>query len=358
MTAMTVALFHEATILKRLARATNTGECLEWVIEAGSRRLVSAVIPSYNSKQWLDACISSLLTQDGVQVSVAVVDNGSADGSARHVRIRWPTVRVEDTLTNLGYGASINHGVELLPRGDVLAVNADAHLCPGALGYLCSVLDDDRSVGAVAPCLVNDDGTLQPSAYRFPTLPRMLGRAVLLHHIPGVGHWLADLARIDYSHRTYVDWAAGAALLIRREAWEAVAGFDPGYFFFVEEIDLQRRLTDAGWRIALEPVASAVHYGGHQPISSELFLHAHDGFTRYFGLMRGTKGAVLARASLCLGALTRAGMWTTVALVRRARRREALEWASMFGRVFLASLSKLPRALNTSHDPYRGGRPA
>jgi N-acetylglucosaminyl-diphospho-decaprenol L-rhamnosyltransferase len=291
-------------------------------------------------------------------VSIAVVDNGSADGSAQHVRGRWPTVLVADAPTNLGYGASINYGVELLPEGDVLAVNADAHLAPGAVGHLCAVLDDDRSVGAVAPRLTNDDGSLQPSAYRFPTLPRMLGRAVFLHHVPGTGRWLADLATTDYTHRTYIDWAAGAALLIRREAWEAVAGFDPGYFFFVEEIDLQRRLTDARWRIALEPVASAVHYGGHQPISSELFLHAHDGFARYFGLKRGSKGAVLARACLCLGALTRAGMWTTVAFVRRARRREALDWASMFGRVFLASLRRLPRTLNTSHDPYRGGRPA
>jgi GT2 family glycosyltransferase len=186
----------------------------------------------------------------------------------------------------------------------------------------------------------------------------MLGRAVFLHRVPGVRRWFADLAEIDYACRTYVEWAAGAVLLIRREAWDAVSGFDPAYFFFVEEIDLQRRLTDAGWRIALEPAATAVHHGGHQPISSELFVHAHDGFARYFGLMRGNKGAGLARASLCLSALTRAAVWAAVALVSRVRRREALEWASMFGRVFLASLRKLPRTLNTSHVPYSGDGPA
>jgi N-acetylglucosaminyl-diphospho-decaprenol L-rhamnosyltransferase len=296
--------------------------------------------------------------QEGAKVSVAVVDNGSADGSPQHVRARWPAVRIAEVTTNLGYGASVNYGAELLPRGDVLAMNADAYLAAGALGHLCAVLDDDPSVGAAAPRLINDDGSLQPSAYRFPSLPRMLGRAVFLHRVPGVRRWFADLAEIDYARRIYVEWAAGTVLLIRREAWDTVSGFDPAYFFFVEEIDLQRRLTDAGWRVALEPAATAAHHGGHQPISAELFVHAHDGFARYFGLMRGSKGAGLARASLCLTALTRAGMWAAVAFVSRVHRREALEWASMFGRVFLASLRKLPRTLNASHAPYSGDRPA
>ena len=259
---------------------------------------------------------------------------------------------------NLGYGTSVNYGVELLPGGDVLAINPDAHLAAGALRHLCAVLNDDPSVGAVVPRLVNEDGSLQRSAYRFPTLPRMVGRSIFLHHLPGARRWFSDLASIDYTRRTYVDWAAGAVLLIRREAWDAVGGFDPAYFFFVEEIDLQRRLRETGWQIALEPAAIATHHGGHRPISSELFLHSHDGFARYFGLVRGSKAAGMVRATLCVTALTRAGLWTLVALSSRARRREALEWASMFGRVFVSSVRKLPGTLATSYVPYRGdGRP-
>lgn len=333
-----------------------TGGCLEWIIEAALPRSVSAVIPSYNSRSWLDGCISGLLAQQSTQVSVVVVDNGSNDGSAEYVRARWPAVHVAQASTNLGYGGSINYGAELRPRGDVLAVNADAYLAAGALDWLSSVFDEDRTVGAVVPCLVNPNGSLQPSAYRFPTLLRIVGRAMFLHHIPFIHSWLTDLESIDYVRRAYVEWAAGAVMLIRREAWDAVGGFDPAYFFFVEEIDLQRRLSDAGWRIALEPRAIAVHHGGHQPISWELFLHAHDGYSRYFGLRRGSKVAGLVRASLCLTALTRATAWSGVAALSRTRRREAIEWAAMFGHVFISSLCKIPRTVRTTYIPYGGGR--
>jgi N-acetylglucosaminyl-diphospho-decaprenol L-rhamnosyltransferase len=314
---------------------------------------VSVVIPTHDSLSWVDACLSSVLAQDGVDSTVAVVDNGSSDGTVEHVARRWPSVALIALTDNVGYGAAINEGARALPRGHILALNADTTLGPGSLCKLVAVLEADGRVGAVAPRLLNPDRTLQPTAHRFPTLTRLLGEALALDRLPVLGRAFDYHCRnYDYDRAREIDWATGTVLLIRQEAWETVGGFDPAYFFFVEEIDLQRRLTTEGWRIVLAPAAVAVHHGGKKPIAPDLFLHSHAGFERYFALTSGRGTAGAARAVLCLTALTRALGWILIALIDVRRREKGRRWASMFIRVFLRSAFLLARIPRERHAPY------
>ena len=314
---------------------------------------VVVVIPTYDSRSWVDGCLSSVLAQRGVRLAVAVVDNGSRDGTPEDVSRSWPEVKLIALTRNVGYGEAINVGARVLPAGHVLALNVDVRLEPDALRELVGVLEKNPTVGAVAPRLTNPDGTLQPSAHRFPTLTKLFGEALALDRLPVVGT-LFDyhLRRYRYNAARSVDWVSGAVLLVRREAWEALGGFDPQYPFFVEELDLQRRLADQGWRVVLEPATAVVHFGGKRPIAPEVFLQAHAGLERYFGLAGGRSAAAAARAVLCMTALTRAIGWTILSLFDRPNRAEAQRWASMFIRVFWRSTLLLRRIPAAQYPPY------
>jgi N-acetylglucosaminyl-diphospho-decaprenol L-rhamnosyltransferase len=298
------------------------------------------VIPTFNSRHWLESCLPGVLEQAGDGWEVVVVDNASSDGTAAEVRARWPGVRVVELPENVGYGAAVNAGAG---DGHVLALNVDTELEPGALARLAEALGDDPGLGAVGPRLLDPDGSLQPSVHELPTVGALFAEALFLDRLPGgLGDRLGYHERgYDYAAPRQVGWLTGAALLVRDAAWRQSGGFDPSFFFFVEEVDLQRRLHALGWSVAIEPRAALIHHGGKQPLSPELFLHSHEGFARYFAKHEGPAAARLARAALCLAALTRALAWTVVPLVRPGAAQEAGRWRSMFWNVFKRSAREL-----------------
>jgi N-acetylglucosaminyl-diphospho-decaprenol L-rhamnosyltransferase len=214
----------------------------------------------------------------------------------------------------------------------------------GALELLREALDAAPEPGAVGPRLLEPDGSLQPSAHELPTVGALFAEALFLDRLPLVGDRLGYHARgYDYREPRTVGWLTGAALLVRGSAWQACGGFDPDFFFFVEEVDLQRRLHALGWSVVIEPRAAVVHHGGKQPLEPEVFLHSHEGFARYFAKHDGPLHSRLARAALCLAALTRALAWAVVPLVRPAAAGEARRWRAMFWKVFTRSARALIR---------------
>lgn len=311
-------------------------------------RRIAVVIPCHDSLRHVDACLRSLESQGGVDLEVVVVDNASTDGTATHIRAHHPRVSLLELPTNVGYGGAVNVGADTVPGTDVLALNVDTRLPEGCLATLARTLARHPDTGVVAPRLKNPDGTLQLSLHRLPTLPRLLAEALLLDRAPTLG------ARLGYhlpasAHRrpSVIGWATGAALLVRREAWDGVGGFDPEYFFFVEEIDLQRRIAEQGWAVRFEPGADVMHEGGKRPLSPDTFLCAHDGFQRFFTDWRGSAAGRTARAILCLTALTRWLGWRAVQFVRPSHP-DAAAWARMFGEVGRRSVLALKPSSGSS----------
>src|SRR3954470_21083192 len=131
---------------------------------------VAVVIPTYNSRHVIDGCLESIVAEGDGPGVVQIVDNGSTDGTAEHVEARWPTVMVLRLGSNLGYGSAVNAGAEPWPRHHVLALNADTIGAPGALDRLLPTLAGHERAAVVAPRLLDADGSLQRSAYEFPTL--------------------------------------------------------------------------------------------------------------------------------------------------------------------------------------------
>jgi N-acetylglucosaminyl-diphospho-decaprenol L-rhamnosyltransferase len=169
-----------------------------------------------------------------------VVDNATADGGAAMVRQRYPEVEPVVNQVNLGYGVAANQGVVRSHSEYVLLLNSDAVLAPGTLKALSDNLDRKPRVAVVGPRLTHPDGRLQPSRNPFPTLIATFlaecATGPLLRYIPVAGE--RYLLTSSHASPRRVPWVLGAALAIRRTAFEAVGSFDPSFFMYFEEVDL------------------------------------------------------------------------------------------------------------------------
>lgn len=311
--------------------------------DPASLRRAAVVVPTHNSRGWVEGCLGALRMQQGVSLQVVVVDNASSDDTVALVRRLFREAEVVELPENAGYAGALCAGERRAEPGrPLLALNVDTVGASDAVARLLDVLDARPAVGVVAPRLENPDGSLQPSIQRFPSVGRFALQALRLEQL--------GRSPPDHARAQDVDWATGAALLVRREAWDAVGGFDPAYRFYVEEIDFQRRVRDAGWQVAYEPAAVVVHHGGFTPVPPERFLLSHDGFERYFGVHDGRTAQVLGRLALCLVAASRWAAWSAIAATSARRRPAARAWAAMFGPVTLRSLAQLPRAARRTHD--------
>ncbi len=226
---------------------------------------LSVVVVSWNVCDLLRRCLHSLSeAADDVRVETVVVDNASTDGSAGMVRAEFPGVRLIALDENLGYAGGNNCGIAACSGRNVLALNPDTIVKPGALEAIVRKLDADGRVGAVAPKNLREDGRVRPSARRFPTYAAMLYRHLFfrgMQPLRGVyyNYRMRDFA---WDRELPVDQPAGAALAVRRSVLEEVGGWDEGFFMYFEEVDLCRRIKSRGYEIRFVPEAEIIHLGG------------------------------------------------------------------------------------------------
>ncbi|MBP1733132.1 MAG: glycosyl transferase, family 2, partial [Deltaproteobacteria bacterium] len=195
---------------------------------------------------------------------VVVVDNASSDGSSGMVQAEYPWVTLHCNKMNVGFGTAANQAVAKCRAKYVLLLNSDILLQAGAVNALSNYIDLHPRAAIVGPRLVNTDGTLQVSCYPFPTIlntffvDTCFGK--LIRYLPVLrNHFLPTWS---HYHAKIVPWVKGAAMAIRREAFETVGGFDESFFMYSEEVDLCYRLHAVGWQIHFAPVTTVVHSGG------------------------------------------------------------------------------------------------
>jgi N-acetylglucosaminyl-diphospho-decaprenol L-rhamnosyltransferase len=228
---------------------------------------------SYNTKDLLADCLESALAgleRSGLDGRVCVVDNASADGSAEMVRQRFPSVALVAHDENLGFAAGNNlalramgFGSEAMPR-TVLFLNPDTRIVGDALGTLVRFMDETETAGAAGARLVHGDGSFQHSAFAFPGLAQIFFDFYPLHHRLVNSRLNGRYPRSLYAAgRPFpVDHPLGAALMVRGDTLAQVGSFDERYFMYCEEIDLCRRIKQAGWQIYCVPAAEVVHLVG------------------------------------------------------------------------------------------------
>ncbi len=198
-----------------------------------------------------------------VSFEIVLSENDADARGLSLVREQFPEVRTVDNGGNVGFGAGMNAGFKAARGRYVFIYNPDILLTSGSLEELVRHMDENPGVGMIAPRLHNPDGSLQYSCYAFMEPKTVVYRRVpLLRGLPFAKRHVDAYLMADWDHATTrdVDYALGAAMLVRREALDAVGGFDPAFFVYFEDQDLCRRLWKAGWRVTYHPKATLIHY--------------------------------------------------------------------------------------------------
>jgi len=265
---------------------------------------LSIVIVNWNVRELLQRGLLSVdkALPDDLAAEVVVVDNASTDGSAEMVRCEFPAVRLVASDENLGYARGNNRGAAETSGRYLLVLNPDTEIVDDALVTLVRYLDAHPPVGAVGPQLRYADGTLQSSRRRFPTPATAFCESTLLHQ------WFPNnpvarryhLADQPVDMPQAVDWLVGAALMIRRAAWQQVGPLDESFFMYFEELDWCRRGRTAGWEIHYVPAAQIVHYEGKssEQVVAARTIRFQRSKVRYFRKYYGVGWALVIRLFL------------------------------------------------------------
>ena len=260
---------------------------------------VSVVVLSYNARPHLERCLAALAAGDH---ELVVVDNASTDGSGELVRTHFPAASLLEFDRNRGFGAANNAGMCAASGRYYLLVNADAWPVGDAVAELVRYADANPAVGAAGPCLRNVDGSLQRSVRGFPTAWRIATEYFFLRKLAPRTRLLNSFYAGDFAHdvEREADWLKAAVLLLRREAIDEVGGFDESFFLFSEEVDLCKRLHEAGWAVRFWRRAEFIHVGGAStaPQWGSMYRELLRSHLRYFAKHQGLGSAERIRRLL------------------------------------------------------------
>lgn len=280
---------------------------------------VAVVIVNYQSYEDLQDCLASLGAPDP-RIRICVVDHASKSAPAARIEQAFPHVHLLRQQSNDGFAVGVNRGARESMTPYVLLLNPDCVASPDICRHLADWMDGHPSVGAAGPRILNSDGSVQASARRFPDLTTgIAGRSSWLTRVfprnPLSRHNLAPSHDRSAEARA-VDWVSGAVMIIRREAFDHVAGFDTGFFLYWEDADFCRRLKHAGWQTMYVPELAVKHAGGRSSrhASDASLVAFHRSAFRLFWKHANP-------ATKLLAPLVLAGLRARLALMRRVVRR-------------------------------------
>lgn len=241
------------------------------------------VTVTYSPGDHLRRLVESLPHATTREVGLVMADNGSTDGVPEAVAAEVDFAEFLPTGGNLGYGTAINRAVAEIARRPedfdqelVLVTNPDVVFDPGAVDALLAAAGRWPTGGAFGPRIAEPDGTTYPSARTVPRLRDGIGHALFGVVWPGNPWTAAYHADADMDSERTAGWLSGSCLLLRREAFDALGGFDERYFMYMEDVDLGDRLARSGRHNVYVPSAVIRHDRGHAARTvPEFTLRAH-----------------------------------------------------------------------------------
>ncbi len=285
-----------------------------------SKPAISVVIVTYQNAAEIDGCLMSLHYASSSALQILMADNASTDGTPERLhnlvsKLSVPHREFDLALhaSNLGFTRALNLLLQRATGDFTLFLNPDTSGWQrGGLDQLVARLLASPEVGVVAPQLLNDDGTVQPSCRRFPThrdlFFELTGLSVWFPHSSFFNGW--KMGDFDHATARNVDQPQGACLLARREVIEQVGLWDERFPMFFSDVDWCRRVWQAGWRIGFVPEVKIVHHQGvsvHQRRPAMIWT-SHRSFFDYLckyhrdwrrGALNVLSGGALLIAAIC-----------------------------------------------------------
>lgn len=222
---------------------------------------VSIIIINHNGYELTRTCLTSI-QKHSPESQVILVDNGSSDESAVKIQQEFPGITVIPLKENVGFGKGNNLGASHALHPYLFFLNNDTELLDDAPTSLRAILEADHAVGAIGPRLVNPDSSFQLSFGRDPSLLNEWRVRLLQREMSRSDSSHPEQLKQRYARNVEVDWLTGAALMVRRNVFEQLNGFDESYFMYFEDADLCRRIRKEGWKVLYVPSSSIVHVRG------------------------------------------------------------------------------------------------
>ena len=286
--------------------------------------LVSIIIVSYNTREYLRSCLQSIGGSDiSVPYEVIVVDNNSRDGSPDMVSEEFPFVRLIRNSENKGFGAANNIGMRAARGSFFFLLNSDAELKQGAVENLVKAMKARARCGMVGPMVTYQSGEIQYTFGPDITLP-IIAQRLFSFLVPRVLFSKLRARRgrklNERSGAVQVDCLCAPALLVSKRLVEDVGGFDEKLFLYVEDAEWCRRARKRGWRLWYAPEVSVLHHEGASSGGSrnQLSVHAMKGMLYYYGKHNGAAELFLLRALLAWAGVLRVGLGLYERLSRSA----------------------------------------
>ncbi len=257
---------------------------------------LSIVILCWNDLGVIGDCLRSIYNEmRDIDFEVIVSDNGSTDGSLEFISQHYPSVRIVANGINLGFAKGNNVGIALSSGEYVLILNPDTIIHDGALQRWVAFADCHPEAGAFGCRVLNKDGSYQGPARPFPTIWRDGIAALYLRSLAYLSDVFISDTYTGWKGNTerVIDWQSGCCIMFRGNVLKSLGGFDGQFFYHFEEVDLCRRVWDAGYPILYTPTVVITHLGGQSvkrfPIKFE--LEKYRSRYRYFYKHFGAKGA-------------------------------------------------------------------
>ncbi len=261
--------------------------------------VLSVVVLSWNTRELTLRCLQALFAESPRHArEVIVVDNGSADGSADAIASAFPQVRLLRNPDNRLYAAGNNQGAAVAQGAFVCTLNSDTEVRRGALDALVDFLRSHPDHGAVAPKLVDPDGSVQHACQRFPTL----ATALCFDSWWGT-FWPGSRVQARYLMRDFdhlgsrdIDQPPGACFVMRTAEWRELGGFDETLSLFYNDVDLCRRLWRKGRAIHYLATAEVMHHRGASTRNfTKMLVLWHKNRLAYYGKHYGLVGTIWVR---------------------------------------------------------------
>jgi GT2 family glycosyltransferase len=281
---------------------------------SGIETRVAVLIVNYNAGDALTRCVESVLSQ-GRGMRVVIIDNASTDSSARSVNDlfgRLDNVSVMFNEKNLGFSRAVNqaaNGLRDSPFANLLLLNPDCELFPGALRTLADALENHSTAAMAGPNVVDRHGA--PMRATFRRFPDPWRSFLTFSGLWRLGRSFSPFEGVEPIRDlplevTEAEALSGACMLVRKDAFFQLGGMDEAYGLHCEDLDLMYRMEQAGMQRLFVPAARVYHLQGLSSSSRPAWVHwqKHRGMQRFFNQHQA------GRYILPLRWLVTAGIWS------------------------------------------------
>lgn len=229
---------------------------------------LSVIIVNWNTQEDTDNCLASFFSISGkLKIEMIVVDNGSDDQSALMVKQKYPQVKLIENRQNIGFAAAVNQGLSLSRGTYLLVLNPDITTPQHTVSKLIDTFEMHPDAGAIAPRLINKDGSYQVGYFRkYPSMMQILLFYTSLSKFTSGNDklfkkYMEDIPTGECDHIS-VPQIPGGCMMIRRKILEDVGFMDEKFFLFFEDVDWCYRIKKKGWTLLMVNSVFMNHLGG------------------------------------------------------------------------------------------------